>query len=105
MSMESASLMEHLATTSGPMLLVYLKNVMEPNETTVHVAILVILIMHTLRCLLETTTTANQEIQKIHLSMAAFTLKIDSGMAGSVKVSVAKMGNLLHGSVLSYPIQ
>jgi hypothetical protein len=34
-----------------------------------------------------------------------FIPKIDSGMASSVKVSVAAMGNLLHGSVWSYPTQ
>jgi hypothetical protein len=48
MSMESVSLMEHLVTTSGPMLLVYLRDSIEANETTVHAATLVIVTMHTL---------------------------------------------------------
>ena len=101
MSMESVSLMEHLVTTSGPMLLVYLRDCIDISEITVHAATLVILIMHSLHHLLEIITTANQEIQVIHLFMGTFIPKIDSGMASSVKASVAAMGNLLHGSVWS----
>jgi hypothetical protein len=97
--------MAHLVTTSGPTLLVYLRDGIDTNETTVRAATLVILIMHTLHRLLEITTTVNQAIQKLHLSMAAFIPMIDSGMASSVKVCVAAMVNLLRGSVWSYQIQ
>ena len=99
MSMESVSLTEHLVTTSGPTLLEYQKGGIDINETTVHAVILIILIMHTLHHLWEITTTVNQAIQLKHLSIITFTLKINSGMATSVKVCVAAMENLLHGSV------
>ena len=98
-SMESTSLTEHFVTTSGPTLLEYQKGGIDINKTTVHAVILIILIMHTLHHLLEMTTTVNQAIQLKHLSIITFTLKINSGMATSVKVCVAAMENLLHGSV------
>ena len=68
MSMESVSLMEHLITTSEHMLLVYQKDSIDSNETTVLAATLVILTMHTHDILLEITTTVNQAIQRPHLS-------------------------------------
>jgi hypothetical protein len=37
--------------------------------------------------------------------MITFIPKIDSGMASSVKATVAAMGNPLHGSVWSYQTQ
>ena len=105
MSMESVSLMEHLVTTFGPMLLVCLKGGMLSKAVTVHAAILVILTMHTHYRLLETTTTVNLAIQQIRLFTITFVVEINSGMVSSVKVCVAAMENLLHGSVWSYPTQ
>ena len=101
MSLESVSLTEYLVTISGPMLLVYRKEAMRINEITVHVATLVILITYTPHRLLEITTTANQATLPLNLFKVSYTLPIDSGMGSSVKVSVAAMGNILHGSVWS----
>ena len=105
MSIESVSLMEHLVTTSGPILLVYQKGGIFSKAVTVHVVTPVIKVMYTLHHLLETTTTVSQATQQIQLFMIIFTLKIHSGMASSVKVSVVAMENFLHSSAWSYQIQ
>ena len=102
MSMESVSLTDHLVAISGPMLLVYQKEDGQAKAVTAHVVTLVILVMYTLHHLLETITTVNRATQQIHLFMTTFTLKMYSGMASSVKASVAAMENLLHGSVWTY---
>ena len=75
------------------------------NVTIAHAVTLVILIMHIHHHLLETTTTVNQAIWRAHLSFIIYIWLILSGTVSSVKVSVAAMENLLHGSVWSYPIQ
>ena len=62
---------------------------------------LVIPIVHSHHHLLEITTTVNQEIQQTHMVLIIYTTLTFSGMASSVKVSVAAMENLLHGSVWS----
>ena len=103
MSMESASPMEDLVTTSGPMLLVGLKEPTLSKVSTVHAANLMIPVMHSYLNMLETTTTVNQAIQLVHSLKGTSTVMTHSGMGSSVKVSAAVMGNLLHGSVWSYP--
>ena len=105
MSMESVSLMEHLVTTSGPMLLVYQKEIMVPTNTIVHAATPTILIMYSHKILLEITTTVKQVIQQINGLITVCTLTTHSGMVSSVKVSVAAMENLLRGSVWNYQTQ
>ena len=51
------------------------------------------------------TTTVNQTIQQTHTLEITCILMTHSGMASSVKVSVAAMESLLHGSVWSYQTQ
>ena len=51
------------------------------------------------------TIIVNQEIQQTHGSVVIYTPLTLSGMASSVRASVAAMENLLHGSVWSYQIQ
>ena len=75
-----------------------------PNKIIVHAVTLVILVMYIHHHFLEITITVNQEILPVY-SHVIYTQEIDSGMVSSVKVSVAAMENLLHGSVWSYPTQ
>ena len=83
------------------MLLVYQQEAIQVNTITVHAATLVILETYTPHRLLEITTTVNQATLPLDLFEVCCTLPIDSGMGSSVKVSVAAMGNLPHGSVSS----
>ena len=105
MSMESVSLMEYLVTTSGPMLLVYQKEAMKSNKTIVHVVIPVTQAANFHHLLLKTTTTVSPATQGARWRVSSYTTLTHSGMVSSVKVSVAAMENLLHGSVWSYPTQ
>ena len=54
---------------------------------------------------LVTTTTVSLAIQQTHSLTISSSAAIHSGMGSSVKVSVAVMENLLHGSVWSFPTQ
>ena len=97
--------MVHLGVISGPWQLVYQKEGIPSNETIALAATLVILVVYSHLHLLEITTTVNQAIQQAHLFLVIFTPLTLSGMASSVRVSVAAMENLLHGSVWSYQTQ
>ena len=108
MSMESVSLMAHLAATYGLTLLVYQKEsimILYSNKTTAHAATPAILTMYIHHRLLETTTIVNPAIQQTHLYRTTSIVKIHSGMVRSVKASVAAMENLPRGSVWSYQAQ
>jgi hypothetical protein len=87
------------------MLLAYRKELVLPKVSTVHAASLMMLVTRLHRRLLETTTIANREIQPMISLVITSTAVIHSGMASSVKVSVAAMGNPLRGSVWSYQTQ
>ena len=95
--------MVHVGITSGPWQLVYQKEGIPTRRTIALAANLMVTDSHL--HLLEITTTVIQEIQPAHLFLITCTPLTLSGMAGSVKASVAVMGNLLHGSVWTYQTQ
>ena len=99
--------MVHLGITSGPWQLVYQKEHTPHKGGTVLAATLAIPIttMYLHLHLLEITTTVNQEIQQMLTFFITCTPLTLSGMAISVKASVAAMENLLHGSVWTYQTQ
>ena len=103
MSMESASLTEHLVATSGPLLLVFQKEVTGIKVPIVLVATIVIQTIHFPLQWLEIITTVNQPTQQTNLTKIIFTAMTNSGMGSSVKVSAVVMESLHHGSVLSFP--
>ena len=97
--------MVHLGVTSGPWQLVYQKEGFPTNNTIALAVILVIPIIQSHLHLLEITTTVSQAIQPTGGLVVICTPLTLSGMASSVRVSVAAMENLLHGSVWSYQTQ
>ena len=106
MSMELVLHMVYLGITSGPLQLVCLREgIPQIRDGTALAAILAILVMYFHLHLLEKTTTVSQAIQQANIRLIICTLLTHSGMASSVKASVAVMENLLHGSVWSYQTQ
>ena len=97
--------MVHLGITSGPWQLVYQKEDILPKVPTALASTLLILTIYSHLHLLEITTTVNREIQQTHILVSTCTPLTLSGMASSVKASVAVMENLLHGSVWTYQPQ
>ena len=83
--------MEYLVTTSGPMLLLYLKESIGTKMTIAHAATLHILMMLFYHCSLETTTIVNQATQQTHFNGIIYIAETLSGMASSAKASVAAM--------------
>ena len=93
--------MDHHVITSGPMLLVYLKDVVITVLVVVTVPELTLLHVEFYHHLLLVIITTASLVIREGLQCPTYIMQTLFGMVNSVKVSVVAMENLHHGSVWS----